>query len=81
MPWLEVEDPISACNGQPEGWLNRVCKGKWRGVGERALRGPYHVLESSSHPNLKKHCMDNAWTSRLSGNGKEGRVDNAVTAV
>ena len=25
MPWLEVEDPISACNGQPEGWLNRVC--------------------------------------------------------
>ena len=54
MPWLEVEDPISACNGQPEGWLNRVCKGKWRGVGERALRGPYHVLESSSYPNLKK---------------------------
>ena len=38
-------------------------KGKWRGVGERALRGPYHVLESSSHPNLKKHCMDNAATA------------------
>ena len=56
-------------------------KGMWRGVGERALRGQYHVLESSSHPNLKKHCMDNAWTSRLSGNGTEGRVDNAATAV
>ena len=49
----------------------------WRGVGERALRGQYHVLESSSHPNLKKRCTDNAWTSRLCGNGKEGRVDNA----
>ena len=24
MPWLEVEDPNSACNGQTEGWLNRV---------------------------------------------------------